>query len=194
MVIAHDLEDFLNGSRPCLPRFLDLESQERNPDHTLWQCMNHLVMSCICSSMSETMITQIVRFDTTADIWSALQQIFAASAMSRITKLRTKLRLTKKEGLIAMEYIQCFTFVCNNLATIGEPVSWKDYLIYFFGGLAKEYNSFVTSINNRPDQLSVEEIHSQLLSYEYRLEQQSADAQVTIPQANVTQISPTNQP
>ena len=101
--------------------------------------------------------------------------------MSCINELRTKLQLTKKEGLAAMEYIQCFTFVCNNSATIGEPISRKDYLIYFFGGLDKEYNPFVTSINNRPDQPSVEEIHSLLLSYEYRLEQQNADAQVNIP-------------
>ena len=52
----------------------------------------------------------------------------------------------------------------------------------------------MTSINNKPDQLSIEDIHNQLLSYEYCLKQQNPDAQVTIPQANVTQISPTNQP
>ena len=127
------------------------------------------------------MITKIMCFDTTTNIRSALQQIFAASAMSCITELRMKLQLTKKKGLTAMEYIQRFTSICNNLVVIEEPVSRKDYLIYFFGGLDKKYNPFVTSINNRPDQPSVEEIHSQLLSYEYRLEQQNVDAQVTIP-------------
>ena len=63
-------------------------------------------------------------------------------------------------------------FLCNSLAAIGEPVSRNDHLICMFNGLDYEYNSFVTSINNRPDRPSVEEVHNLFLVYESRLKRQ----------------------
>ena len=70
------------------------------------------------------------------------------------------------------DYIQKLKGLCSNLATIGEPVSRNDHLIYMFNGLDYEYNPFVTAINARPDMPSIEEVHSLFLSYEFRLEQQ----------------------
>ena len=39
--------------------------------------------------------------------------------------------------------------LCNSLATIREPVSRNDQLIYISNGLDSDYNAFVTSMNNR---------------------------------------------
>ena len=119
-------------------------------------------------------MTQIVSYSTAHEIWVALEQLYASFSMARITELRTSLQNLKKDGLSAMEYIQKFKSISNNLAAIGEPVSRNDHLIYLFGGLGHEYNAFVTSIVNRPDKPSVEEVHSLLLSYEFRLERQQA--------------------
>lgn len=84
-----------------------------------------------------------------------------------------------------MDYILKLKRLCNNLATIDEPVSWHGHLIYMPGGLDQEYNVFVTSINNRPDFPSIEEMHSLCLIYEFRLEQQHSTTQHIPLQANV---------
>ena len=42
------------------------------------------------------------------------------------------------------------------------------------GGLGSDYNAVVTAINIRDDKISVEAIHSMLLTFENRLEQQSS--------------------
>ena len=94
--------------------------------------------------------------------------------MAQVTELRTKLQTLKKDGLSTSEYIQRLKSICNSLAAIGEPVSEKDHLIYLFNGLDREYNSFVTSIQNRSDQPTIEQIRSLLLSYDFRLEQQNS--------------------
>ena len=93
--------------------------------------------------------------------------------MVRVTELHTKLQTLREDGLSAGEYIQKLKSICNSLATIGEPIFKKNHLIYLFNGLDGEYNPFVTSIQNRPDQPTIEQIHSLLFSYDFRLEQQN---------------------
>ncbi|RVW51479.1 hypothetical protein CK203_083983 [Vitis vinifera] len=70
-----------------------------------------------------------------------------------------------------------------------EPVSYIDHLLYLFGGLDRAYNLFVTLIINRPDKPSIEEIHSLLLSYEFRLDSQNSDDQLSYLQANLSQLN-----
>ena len=108
------------------------------------------------------------------EIWNDLNQIYFAFSMARVTKFRTKLQTLGKDRLLVGEYIQQLKFICNSLATIRKPISEKDHLIYLFSGLDHENNPFVTSIQNRSDQLTIEKIHSLLLSYDFRLEQQNS--------------------
>ena len=108
------------------------------------------------------------------EIWNTLNQIYFASSMTQVTKLRTKLQTLRKYGLSIGEYIQQLKSICNSLATIRKPIYEKDHLIYLFNGLDHENNPFVTSIQNRSDQPTIEKIHSLLFSYDFRLEQQNS--------------------
>ena len=72
----------------------------------------------------------------------------------------------------AAAYINKLKSLCNSLAAIGEPVSRNYYVIYMFNDFDQKYNSIVTSINNRPDRPSVEEVHNLFLVYESRLKRQ----------------------
>ena len=47
------------------------------------------------------------------------------------------------------------------------------------GGLGSNYNVVVTAINIRDDKISLEVIHSMLLAFEHRLEQQSSIEQMS---------------
>ncbi|PON92661.1 hypothetical protein TorRG33x02_115210 [Trema orientale] len=132
------------------------------------------------ASLSEGVMSQIVGYNSAFEIW----ETFASATIARITELRTMLQTIKKNGMSAMDYIQRIKHLCDTLATIGEPVSRNDHLIFLFGGLDKEYNSFVASVYNRPDQPSIEEIHSLLSSFDFRLEQQNPTIKLIHPQAN----------
>ncbi|GFY85402.1 hypothetical protein Acr_04g0001400 [Actinidia rufa] len=174
IVIANGLEEFLDGSRVCPPRFLDPQQQQSNPEFHSWQRYNRLVMSWIYASINESMLGQIVGYTSASQIWEALERLYAAASFAHLTELRTALQTIKKEGLTALAYIQKFRHLCNSLASIGEPVTYTDHLIYFLGGLGRDYNPFVTSIQSQAIRPSIEEVHSLLLSYDARLERQSA--------------------
>ena len=53
---------------------------------------------------------------------------------------------------------------------MGEPLFYRDKLMYTLNGLIEEYDGFVISIYNISDKPSLEEVHSLLYTYEYWLE------------------------
>lgn len=53
-------------------------------------------------------------------------------------------------------------------------MSYNEHILYLLGELGWEYNHFVNSVTNRLDKLSIEEIHSLLLNYEFRLDTQNS--------------------
>ena len=63
----------------------------------------------------------------------------------------------------------------DKFAAIGEPLSYRDKPTRTLKGLPEEYDIFVTSIHNRSDRPSLQEVYSLLYTYEYRLSQQSVD-------------------
>ncbi|KAF4403753.1 hypothetical protein G4B88_002606 [Cannabis sativa] len=79
--------------------------------------------------------------------------------------------------------------LCNTLASVGEPISSQEYLTYLLNGLRPEYNAFVTPILARPVKPTIEEVHAFLLSYEARLECQTATATLSSLQANFANLS-----
>lgn len=54
-----------------------------------------------------------------------------------------------------------------------------------FHGLGSEYNAFVKSINSRPDEPTIEEVHSLLLSSDMRLQRLNSMDQIQFAQANL---------
>ena len=143
-------------------------------------------------------MAQIVVYSIAVEIWNTLNQIYSTSSMALVTELHTKLQTLRKDELSTSEYIQKLKSICNSLAAIGKPVYEKEHLIYLFNGLEREYNPFVTSIQNRSDQPTIEQIHSLLLSYYFRLKQQNSislnSAQVHMAHLNKKPYKSTPQP
>ena len=145
VVIVNGLEGFLDNTRLYPPKFLDLQQLSFNPEYSLWQRYNRLIMSWFYAFLFENVMTQIMGYNTASEIWLALGQIYASASLARLVKLCTQLQSLKKEGMSTLDYIQKIKKLCNSLAAIGEPVSRKDRLIYMFNGLDSKYNTFFTS-------------------------------------------------
>ena len=82
---------------------------------------------------------------------------------------------------------------------IRKLVSQKIISFTCFGGLDREYNPFVTSIQSWLDQLTIKQIHSLLLNYDFHLEQQNFVPLLNSAQAHVDYLNkkssrPTSQP
>ena len=94
----------------------------------------------------------------------------------------------------ANEYIMRIRSLSDKLAAIGEPLSFKDQLVYVLNCLGSEYNGLVPTINARSDSLTLEDVHSLLLGFDFRLEQQNCVEDLSLAQANLTSFQPNKKP
>ncbi|KAL5537452.1 hypothetical protein UlMin_045608 [Ulmus minor] len=78
-------------------------------------------------------------------------------------------------------------FSSSSRAPIGEPVTDQDQIMNLLAGLGFDYNAVVTSISTRDNQLTLEDVHSLLLTFEHRLEQQNSVDETGVMSANFAQ-------
>lgn len=74
-----------------------------------------------------------------------------------------------KDNLSFSDFISKIKTVGAKLNTIEEKMSKRDLVMYNLNGLGSDYNLCTLALNNYGDDLSVEEVHSQLLTYEHLL-------------------------
>ena len=123
------------------------------------------------------MLNRITELTTTLKIWNTLERTYVVASHSRVLELCTEIQSIKKDGLI---YVLKLKNIANKLASIGEPVSDRDQLIYLFQGLGAEYNPFETSFNARFDQPIIEKVRSLLLSFNVILQRQNVVEQLNV--------------
>ena len=101
-------------------------------------------------------------------------------------QLRLQLQTTKKKSMSVIEFIMKIKGFSDSLASIGEPILDQDQIMNLLAGLGANYNVVVTSISARDNQLSLEAIHSLLLTFEHRLEKQNSIDETGTMTANFT--------
>ncbi|RVW60941.1 Retrovirus-related Pol polyprotein from transposon RE1 [Vitis vinifera] len=176
-MLNHTLPDFIDGTSICLEK--DLSPGVINPASVAWRRQDQTILCWIYSSLTPGIMAQIIGHNTSHSAWNALESIFSSSSRARIMQLRLKLQSTKKGSMSMIDYIMKIKGAADNLAAIGEPVSEQDQVMNLLGGLGSDYNVVVTAINIRDDKISLEAIHSMLLAFEHRLEQQSSIEQMS---------------
>lgn len=79
---GYRLASYIDGSKPAPPE--TLTTGEPNPAYMDWFCNDQIVRSWINSSVSETIMTQIVHCHTTKDAWDTLEVINSKGARTKV--------------------------------------------------------------------------------------------------------------
>lgn len=90
-------------------------------------------MSWFYASLTKCMMTQIVNYSISVEIWESLASIYSATSMAKFTKLRAQHQNLKKGNLTAIAYINELKSLCKNLVAISELVSYNDHVLYILG-------------------------------------------------------------
>ena len=91
-----------------------------NLEDTLWQRQNRLLMGWIYSTLTESIMSQIIGITTAQSVWNSLERMSTAINRARLMELRFMLQTTKKGGMKMMDYILTIQGIIDNLAAIGE--------------------------------------------------------------------------
>jgi hypothetical protein len=96
--------------------------------------------------------------------------MFALQARARAVNLRNALSTTKKGSMNVAEYFAKMKGY-DDMAVAGRSLEEDDELVeYIITGLDREFTSLVSALVARVELISVEELYSQMLSHETRMD------------------------
>ncbi|KAL3819930.1 hypothetical protein ACJIZ3_005835 [Penstemon smallii] len=191
---GQDLFGYLDGTTPPPPKNISITlsdtnnvSEKPNPAYSQWIKQDNLILSTLMSSLTEGVLAQVVNYSSSHDVWCALEETFFSKSRARSIQIRTQLATATKGSKSATEYFHFIKRLADELAIAGQPLTRDDIISYIFTGLGHEYESFVASISARTDSVTLEEIHSLLLSTKARLSRHQLTPAIQQPSANVAQ-------
>ena len=165
-----------------------------NPTYIKWFEQDQLVVSILISSLSERLITQVIRHTKSRAIWHALETSFSQQSQAKLLYLQQQLSKLERGNETIMEYYNRASHIYDQLAAIGHPISETQFNSSFLNGAGKEFDIVVTALYAQRSTISPEEILRQLLIYEARhklMDESSPLPQIT---ANTAETSSLNHP
>jgi Reverse transcriptase (RNA-dependent DNA polymerase)/gag-polypeptide of LTR copia-type len=168
---GHGLVGFVDGSRSPPAQVLTTTggSTSINPELESWNQQDQLILSWLFSSISPSLLTQVVRCETSASLWCTLAQIHSSQSMAKILDLKLQLQTAKKGSDPCSQYLQKMQILADRLRSIGSDVSDSDLILYTMQGLSSDFESFVTALSMRATPPTMYEFSSLLLAHEARI-------------------------
>ncbi|KAF3787113.1 Retrovirus-related Pol polyprotein from transposon TNT 1-94 [Nymphaea thermarum] len=127
-------------------------------------------------------------FEGFIDVWTTLQDAYAAQSRARILQLKEQLQNLRKGNKSISQFVQKARSIAHHLKVAGKKVEEEDLILHILRGLPPQYEAMRASISIRKDPVSMTELLSLLLSHEAYLGEgdsveKASDSQV---EANVT--------
>ncbi|KAJ0035570.1 hypothetical protein Pint_25899 [Pistacia integerrima] len=186
---GQNLFGYLDGSIPYTPITIPSSTNTSihipNPEYVHWSQQDQIILSAILSSLTESLLTQIIGLTTSRDVWLALEKTFSSTSSPRILSIRFQLSTLKKASLTITDYFTKVKHLSDTLSTISHPLSSSKITSYLLDGLPSSYDSLVTAITTRLDPISLDDLYGCLLTHENRLEQQTTSNEFNLPSANI---------
>ncbi|XP_071678378.1 uncharacterized protein [Lolium perenne] len=118
-----------------------------NPEYVHWVAQDQIVLGFLVRKMAREVLTQVVGLNTSAAVWEAVVEMFAAQSESRIVHLRTRLNQCRKEDKTGQAYLDEIKGLADEMAAAGKPMDTVDVISYIIAGLDHEYDGFAAAIN-----------------------------------------------
>ncbi|KAJ1704569.1 hypothetical protein LUZ63_004348 [Rhynchospora breviuscula] len=169
---GYGLVGFIDGSKPSPDPFLTGANgtQTANPDFELWIQQDQLILAWILSSVSTSILTQVVNCETSADLWRKIQDIYSTQSIAKILDLKLQLQTSKKGGHSCNQYLQQMQTLADRLRSIGSVVSEHELVMYTLQGLGTDFDNFVTAVSMLEIPPSMAKLSSLLLAHEARIQ------------------------
>ena len=175
---GQNLLGFVNGAIPAPTPVLQVPQvggsviAVPNPDYNEWFRADQIVRAWLLGSLSEDILAEVTCTTTSMELWVALAKHFNKVSSSRLFELQSKLQISEKLDKPMDEYLRDVKNICEQLASIGSPVSEKMKIFAVLKGLGREYEPIKVSIEGMIDLSpgpTFEEVSSRLKSFAGRL-------------------------
>lgn len=157
MLSGQNLLGFINGAFKCPASVLSTQATDGqvmetpNPVYHIWHISDQVVKAWILGSLTEDILSEVVKATTSQEVWLALASYFNKVSSSRLFELQRKLQTAEKQNKSMSVYLKEIKEVCEQLTSIGSPVSEKMKIFAALHGLGRDYEPIKSSIEGSMD-------------------------------------------
>ncbi|XP_072056346.1 uncharacterized protein [Arachis hypogaea] len=136
--------------------------------------------------MDESFKNKMIGYVSASDIWNRIEDYFSKSIRYRVKQLKTHLKLTKKQGLPAVDYVSRIKRIDDSLASLNFPLTIDEHIDALLEGLNEDYQNLITTVSIKSELYSLQEVEMSILSYDDMLEK-FCKSELFLAQAHLTQ-------
>jgi hypothetical protein len=146
-----------------------------NPDFATWYIRDQTVLGGILATVTEDILVHVMSAPTSREAWTILERMFASRTRVRAIQTRAQLDVAKKKGTPTADYFRHMKTLAGSLAAIGQPLREDEVIAYILPGLGPDYDSLVTTLTVRSEDLTLDEVYAHLLTYEHHHDLHDSD-------------------
>ncbi|XP_010424768.1 PREDICTED: uncharacterized protein LOC104709923 [Camelina sativa] len=124
---------------------------EYQSEYQNWSRTDSVVKSWLLGSFAEDILSIVLSCTTSYEVWHTLANHFNRVSSSRLFELQRKLQTIEKKDRTMAVYLRELKSICDQLASVGSPVTEKMKIFAALNGLGREYEPIKTTIENAVD-------------------------------------------
>ncbi|KAG5581987.1 hypothetical protein H5410_052614 [Solanum commersonii] len=138
MICSCGLNHYIDGSESAPPRVLD--GDKPNPAYKVW--VDQLVLSWIVTSISESILPQLIGAETSRAAWDKLIAAYSSGSKPLIRELKAQLHNLRRDNATIESYAQGAKAIADKLAILQYPITNDDLVEFVLAGLGSAYRPF----------------------------------------------------
>ena len=161
----------------------DTVTEAPNPEFLKWVRNDQNVLTLLFGSLSEEALRSVYGLHTSQEVWFTLAKKFNRVSATRKLDLQRRLNNLSKQGKTMTQYLSDAKVICDQLDSIGRPLTDQEKIYGVLHGLGQEYETISTFLENSMDQFpgpNFEDAGYRLINFDDKLQgYNSAAAAVT---------------
>lgn len=189
---SQQLLGYVNGSYPRPPPTITVRNgekvtEEANPEFNKWIQKDQLILAWLYGTLTEDALKSVYGLHTSQEVWLALAKKYNRVSATRKLDLQRRVQTTLKGTKTMAAYLSEIKSLCDQLDSIGAPITEQEKIYGVLNGLGKEYESVCTVIEHLMDLLPetrLDDIVHKLTGFDDKLQAyESSSSEVTPHQA-----------
>lgn len=172
------LSGYLTGATPRPAETIsvrngDVVTEEPNPDFVKWLQKDQLILAWLYGTLTEYALKSVYGLHSSYEVWLALAKKYNRVSASRRLDLQRRVQTTVKGNKSMTTYLSEIKSLCDQLDSIGAPITEHEKIYGVLNGLGKEYESVCTVIEHAMDSYPApcfEDIVYKLTGFEEKLQ------------------------